>query len=162
MSFIKRNKLTMAHVNHVHVAKELLKPDLSTAESVVKQGLFMKTSQIIWHADIRLRQKRHGPALIASRTHCVPSWVIIKCNGIQKSHICFYCRSDYMARLRHRLKTLITELRLGRRLCPTCWCNCLRNIPTSSGSSPPSQEQVWPTEASSGCSRVGCYLFTHA
>lgn len=60
----------MRHLNHAHVAKELLKPDLSTAESVVKHGLFVKISQIIWQTDIRVRQERHGPAMIASRTDC--------------------------------------------------------------------------------------------
>lgn len=59
----------------MHDAKELLKPDLNTAESVVKQGSFIKTSQIIWHGDIRLQQKRHGPALITSRTHCTVDYM---------------------------------------------------------------------------------------
>lgn len=60
----------MGRLNPVHVAKELRTPDLSTAEPVVKLGFVMEASQIIWHADVRLRRNRQGPALMASRTHC--------------------------------------------------------------------------------------------
>lgn len=106
----------MGHSNDTHVAKELQKPDLSTAEAVVKQGLFMKTSD---NQACQQKKKPHKPALIASRTHCaVYPMSHHKGNGLQMSHMCFYCRSDYTAEPRHRLKTRITELRLGRRLCP--------------------------------------------
>lgn len=114
--------------------KELLKPDPSTAESVIKWVIYENIT------DTRFRQKWHGPTLTASRTHCaVYHMSRHKMRRTpNESHTFFYCQSDYTARPRHRLKTLITDLRLGRRLCPTCWCNCFRNIPTSCGPSPPS------------------------